>query len=194
MRRIHMTNTVIHPHEKKAFIYWFLNQYEMKVRESNWILTYLASNNKLLRNLHFVRHAKACPRSIIISTSCSNGPAFRFHRERLITSDPEKAFHDIRLNDDEPLYVQLNFHQWKQSPQYAFVLEENPFLSDENYITEEDKQEAERVINYTLQAQKKDRLLKKIDESLDERNYEKFIRHSEELKKIEKILMNQPVS
>lgn len=189
-----MTNIVIHPHEKKAFIYWFLNQHEMKVRESNWILTYLASHNKLLRNLHFVRHAKACPRSITISTTCSNGPTFRFKRGRLITSDPEKAFHDIRLNDDEALYIQLNFHQWKQSPQYALVLEENPFLSDEDYITEEDKREAKRMMNYILQAQKKDSLLKQIDESLDERDYEKFIRLSEELKKIEKILMNQPIS
>lgn len=189
-----MTNAVIHPHEKKAFIYWFLNQYEMKARESNWILSYLASHNKLLRNLHFVRHAKACPRSIIISTKCSNGVAFRFHRNKLITSDPEKAFHDIRLNDDEALYVQLNFHQWRQNPQYALILEENPFLSDDDFITDEDKREAERLMNYTLQAQIRKSLIEQIDESLDERDYNKFIRLSDELKKTEKDLKNQPTS
>lgn len=189
-----MTNAVIHPHEKKAFIYWFLNHYELKSRESNWILTYLASHHKLLRNLHFVRHAKACPRSIIISSKCSNGVAFRFHRNKLITSDSEKAFHDIRLNDDEALYVQLNFHQWMQNPQYALVLEENPFLSDDDFITAEDKQEAERIINYTLQAQIRKNVIEQIDGALDERDYDTFIRLSEELKKIDKDQKNQPIS
>ncbi|MCM3738870.1 ReoY family proteolytic degradation factor [Oceanobacillus luteolus] len=189
-----MRTPIIQPHEKKAFIYWFLNQYELKSRESNWILTYLASNHKVLRNVHFVRNAKFCPRSIVISSTCSDGVAFRFYRNQLVTSEPEKAFHDIRLNAEEPLYIELNFYRWKQSPQFALILEENPFLTNDDYITNEDKVEADRIINYTLQYRKKELLIKAIDQALDERDPEKFHKLSKELQQVEASLLNQPTS
>lgn len=188
-----MTTSNVHPHEKKTFIYWFLNQYQMKMRESNWILTYLASNNKLLRNVHFVRHAKVCPRSIVISSGCSENTAFLFYRKELVTTDPEKAFHDIRLNEDEPLYIELNFFNWKQSPQYALILEENPFLSDDECLTSEDREEADQIINYSLQNRKRELLIQQIDLALDEKDEEKFLELSQKLKEVERFLSTQPI-
>lgn len=185
--------TPIHSHEKKAFIFWFLNQHQMKLRESNWILTYLANHNKLLRNVHFVRNAKFCPRGIIISSKDSDDVPFRFYRNQLVTTDAEKAFHDIRLNQFEPLYIELNFYQWNQSPQYAAVLEENPFLSDDYFITNEDREETEHITNYMLQLYRKDELVIAIDQTLDDRNQEKFIELSEELQRLNEHLNNQPI-
>ena len=46
-----------------------------------------------------------------------------------MTTDAEKSFHDIRLNRDEDIYIQLNFHESSSTlPQYVAVLEENPFM------------------------------------------------------------------
>lgn len=188
-----MKNTPIRSDEKKSFIFWFLNQYETKLRESNWILTYLANHNKLLRNVHFVRNARFCPRSIIISSNCVDGPAFRFYRNQLVTTDAEKAFHDIRLNPLEPLFVELDFQNWKQSPQYAAVLEENPFLDDDFYITNKDRENTKEILNYTLQLQKREKLVKAIDQALDERNQAEFLSLTQELHELDAQLHNQPI-
>lgn len=185
--------TPIHSHEKKAFIFWFLNQHQMKLRESNWILTYLANHNKLLRNVHFVRDAKYCPRSIIISSKDYDDTPFRFYRNEVVTTDAEKAFHDIRLNQFEPLYIELNFFNWNQSPQFAAVLEENPFLSDDYYLTSEDREDAENITSYMLQLYRKEELVKAIDQALDDRNQGKFILLSDELQSLKEHLNNQPI-
>lgn len=186
-------NTSLKAHEKKAFIFWFLNQYDMKLRESNWIMTFLANNNHALENIHFVRNAADTPRSIVISSKCSDQPAFRFYKEKLMTTDAEKAFHDIRLNPFEPLYIELHFHQSNQSSQYAFVLEENPYLPDDFYITAEDRKQTENIIDYSLQMHKKELLLKEIDQALDAKNKEKFINLTKELHEINATLFNQPI-
>ena len=189
-----MTAPIIQPHQKKAFIYWFLDRYQLKTIESHWILTYLASQQKLLRNVHFVRNAKVCPRSIIISTNCSEGAAFSFYRGHIVTSDPEKAFHDIRLNSEEPLFIELRFQQWEKCPQYASILEENPFISDEDEITPEDKKSVAQLLKKSLSSYKRDLLLEKIDQALDERNEVEFYKLTKQLKEIENSLTNQPIS
>ena len=45
-----------------------------------------------------------------------------------MTTDAEKSFHDIRLNRDEDIYIQLNFKSSFQNANYVAVLEENPYL------------------------------------------------------------------
>jgi len=185
--------TPVYTHEKKAFIFWFLNQYEMKLRESSWILTYLANHHKVLRHVHFVRDAKFCQRSFIISAKHTDQIAFKFYRNQLMTTNAEKAFHDIRLNPFEELYIELHFNDANQSPQYASVLEENPFLTDDFYLTEEDKAETENILQYSLQLKKREYLLKEIDQALDQKNEKKFNDLTIELYKIERRLNNQPI-
>src|SRR5699024_1865608 len=96
-----------------------------------------------------------------------------------------KSFHDIRLNQHEPLYLQLNFNKSYQSPYYVTVLEENPFLPDEYFITDKDKKQANRLLKKTLFENKKKVLLKGIDDALDERDYDTFQRLTSDLKKLE---------
>src|SRR5690625_4148960 len=171
--------------DKKSFIKWFLNHYQLKKRESVWILNYLVNNQEILVNVHFVREAKFCPRGIIMTSHCSTETPFRFYKNQLVTTDAEKSFHDIRLNQHEPLYLQLNFHKSYQSPYYVAVLEENPFLTDEYFITKKDKKQAKHLLNKTLFENKKKALLQGIDEALDKRDNEKFQRLTSDLKKLE---------
>lgn len=185
--------TPVYTHEKKAFIFWFLNQHEMKRRESSWILTYLANHQKVLKHVHFVRDAAYCPRSIVISAKDTEQMAFKFYRNQLMTTNAEKAFHDIRLNPFEELFIELHFHDANQSPQYVSVLEENPFLTDDFYITEEDKVASQAFLDYTLQLQKRDYILKEIDQALDLKNEQKFNELAEKLYQIERRLNNQPI-
>ncbi|MFD2045857.1 ReoY family proteolytic degradation factor [Ornithinibacillus salinisoli] len=178
--------------DKKSFIQWFLNNYQLKKRESVWILNYLINHHEVLTNVHFVRDAKFCPRSIIISTHCSKDVPFRFYKDHLVTTDPEKSFHDIRLNQDETLYVQLNFRNANQNTTYAAVLEDNPFVPDEYFITRKDKDLAKQIMDHSIQSFRRKHLIKKIDQALDKKCEDEFHRLVEELKKFDKDHMNQP--
>lgn len=121
-------NTPVSVNEKKDFVKWFLNNYQLKQRECVWILNYLMSHDQLMHKVHFVEHAKYCPRGLVMSANCVKDTPFHFFKQNVMTTDAEKSFHDIRLNRDEDIYIQLNFKSSFQNANYVVVLEENPYL------------------------------------------------------------------
>lgn len=170
--------------EKKDFIRWFLNHYQLKRRECVWILNYLMSHDQLMEKVHFVEQAQYCPRGIIMSAHCVDEVPFRFYKENVMTTDAEKSFHDIRLNRDEDIYIQLNFHASYKAPQFAAVLEENPFMPKNLQISDKEKQLAEKFLISSIEKFQKDKLLKQIDEALDRKDEEAFIQLTRKLKEL----------
>lgn len=177
--------TPISAQDKKSFIQWFLNHYQLKKRESVWILNYLVNHNELLENVHFVRDAKFCPRGIIMTSHCSNEAPFRFYKKQLVTTDAEKSFHDIRLNQHEPLFLQLNFNKSYQNPTYVAVLENNPYTPEDYSVTKDDKDLAAHLLNKMLYDYKKNLLVQEINRSLDEKDQKRFMRFTNQLHKLE---------
>ncbi|MDL4840811.1 ReoY family proteolytic degradation factor [Aquibacillus rhizosphaerae] len=172
--------------DKKEFIRWFLSNYQLKKRESVWILNYLINHDSLLKKVHFVREARYCPRGIVISTHCSKDVPFRFYKNHIVTTDAEKSFHDIRLNRNEPIYIQLSFRNSIQCATYVAVLEDNPFLPEDFFITNKEKEIAKDVLEISLFDYQKDRLQSKIDVALDNRDKVAFKKYSEQLTNLEK--------
>jgi uncharacterized protein YpiB (UPF0302 family) len=172
--------------EKKDFIRWFLNHYQLKRRECVWILNYLMSHDQLMEKVHFVEQAQFCPRGLVMSTHCVDEVPFRFYKENVMTTDAEKSFHDIRLNRDEEIYIQLNFHASNKAPQYAAVLEENPYMPKKLQITEKDRLIAERFLMESIQRFQEEKLLQQIDQALDEQNEEAFHQLTAQLKRMKK--------
>lgn len=166
--------TPVSVNEKKDFIRWFLNHYQLKRRECVWILNYLMSHDQLMEKVHFVEQAQYCPRGLIMSTHCVDEVPFRFYKENIMTTDAEKSFHDIRLNREEEIYIQLNFHASNKAHQYAAVMEENPYMPTSLNISEKDKLIAERFLNDSIQRFQREKLLKLIDEALDIQDKEAF--------------------
>ncbi|AVQ99225.1 ReoY family proteolytic degradation factor [Oceanobacillus sp. M65] len=186
--------TPISIQDKKGFLQWFLNHYQLKKRESVWILNYLVNHDEILANVHFVREAKFCPRGIIMTSHCSEETPFRFYKNQLVTTDAEKSFHDIRLNHNEPLYLQLNFKKSYQNAAYVAVLEENPYIPDEYFITEKDQQIAEDLLERSIYTFKRSYLTQEIDLALDKMDQQRFLDLSNELKKLEdSFSKNQPL-
>ena len=167
--------------EKKEFIRWFLNHYQLKRRECVWILNYLMSHDQLMRNVHFVEGAKYCPKGMVMSTHCVEDVPFRFYKSNIMTTDAEKSFHDIRLNKDEDIYIQLNFKTAYSSYQYAAVLEENPFLPKNLPGNEQDQHIAETILNFSLSKFEEERLTQLIDEAIDNRDIDLFNQLSSQL-------------
>lgn len=162
-----MVATPVSVDEKKEFIRWFLNHYQLKRRECVWILNYLMSHDQLMQKVHFVESTQHCPRGLIMSTHCVNEIPFRFYKSNVMTTDAEKSFHDIRLNREEEIYIQLNFKSAYSSYQYVAVLEENPYLPKSTVVNEQDQQLVEMFLEESIVAFQRNSLLEKIDEALD---------------------------
>jgi uncharacterized protein YpiB (UPF0302 family) len=103
-----------------------------------------------------------------------------------MTTDAEKSFHDIRLNRNEPVYIQLNFKNSHQSASYAAVLEENPFMPQDYFITEKDQELAELVLQTSISNYQTQKLRRKIDRALDSGDRETFERLSEQLNELKR--------
>ncbi|WP_017755568.1 ReoY family proteolytic degradation factor [Calidifontibacillus oryziterrae] len=176
--------TPVSVNEKKEFVRWFLNHYQLKRRECVWILNYLMSHDQLLENVHFVEQAEYCPRGIIMSTHCVDDVPFRFYKENVMTTDAEKSFHDIRLNRDQDIYIQLNFRSAFSCAQYVAVLEENHFIPKHLQFNEQDQQLAQRFLEETIISFQKEKLQTEIDKAIDMQDIEEFMRLSEQLNQL----------
>lgn len=165
--------------EKKQFVRWFLQHYELKKRESIWLLNYIADDERLMKNVHFIRHAQYCPKAMIMSTLCTKDVPFQYFKKHVMTVDPEKAFHDIRLCREEELFIQLNFKDQHIRPEHGAVLEENPYY--ERRIREKYADAAESILAGALSDFERQRLLHRVDMALDAGDKEKFYELTEKL-------------
>lgn len=170
--------------EKKDFLKWFLNHYQLKKRECVWLLNYLISDETLMSNVHFVENAEYCPKAIIMSTTCTDGVPFRFYKQNILTTDAEKSFHDIRLNHDEPIYIELHFKNNYSTPEYAIVQEENPFIPDNLIPDKKYGLWAELILDRSLIDFKRKKLMEQIDQALDQQDLVTFKRLTNELKEL----------
>lgn len=160
--------------EKKDFLKSFLQQYELKRRECAWLLNYLMSDDHLMERVHFVEKAAHTPKALIISTKGVDSIPFSFHKQKHITTDAEKAFHDIRLNQTEDIYIELHFTGAKQYPPYLTVLEDNPYVPENLELAVAFQHEAEKLLDVSIRTFKRDRLLKAIDLALDQGDKTQF--------------------
>lgn len=172
--------------DKKEFVRWFLNKYELKRRECVWILNYMLSHEEILQYVHFVEEAHYCPRAMVISVTESPSIPFRFYKGNVMTSDAEKSFHDMRMNQTDELYVQLNFPQYPPSAKYLAILENNPFYPYAHEVGEKEKQLAEEIVQKSVEVFQVEHLLREIDASLDAQDEARFFELSSLLNKMKK--------
>lgn len=162
--------------DKKEFLKYFIKRYKLKRRECVWILNYLTSHEHLLESVHFTDEAHYCPKAMVMSTTSSESIPFRFYKGNLMSADADKAFNDLRLYDDEKVYIQLNFPNSEASPEYASVREENPFLPSYLQVNEKDKELANQMVNYLTDKMIENAFQKRVDEALDSGDKEMFMK------------------
>ena len=171
--------------EKKSFITWFLQNHQLKRRESLWILNYLLNHELLLKNIHFVENIEITNRGMGLAAVESPSEPFVYYKDGKKFDDPEQAFHDLRLNWKEEFYIELYFHDSYLSLSAFGVLEENPFESENKPFDPE----LERLVTDSLDKlawqERKRHLMKLIDAALVDKDEEKFKKYTEELKTLD---------
>ena len=176
---------------KKNFIGWFLDRYQLKRRESMWILNYLLNHDIVLNKVHFVEAVDKTPRGMMMSATEMNSEAFLFYKNGTVFSDPEQAFHEVRLNWQEEMYIELVFlNPWK-SAEYLTVLEDNPYYKWNETISMQLVEEVELALETFSLTERKQNTLHQIDLSLEKEDRERFIQLSKQLKEIEEDLKNE---
>lgn len=170
--------------EKKDFLKWFLKNHRFHKRECVWLLNYFISDDLVMENLHFVEQAEFCPKAIILSTVCSNKVPFRFLKENIVTSDIEKSFHDIRLNPEEKIYVQLNFKHSHKNAQYGLITEDNPFLPESLQPNKQFAIWTDFVVDEAIINFKRKQLNKEINRALDNNDKKTFLKLTKQLQNL----------
>lgn len=175
-----MSNRVKLEH-KKAFIKWFTETQQMRRRESLWILNYLMNHDIVLNKTHFVEYAHTTPRAIKIAAAHTQGRSFLFYKDGIEFEDPEKAFHEIRMNWHEPLYLEVDFKDKHLSPSFVKVLEDNPYAPWNDRVPADLIMMAEDALDEFQLTVRKEEIKDLIDQALVEDDKSTFYSLSQEL-------------
>ena len=179
-------NTSITNEKKKDFLKWFTKNHTLNRRESLWILDYLYNHDIMLEKTHFIESADQSPRGIYMSAKDNHHPTFRFYKNGHTFKDAMQAFHEIRLNWSSQLYLEIDFENAWQTPEYLAVLEDNPYARWNDNIPKELMEQMDEALTYETLLFARHELLDKIDESLIEGQKESFTDLTKILKEIER--------
>lgn len=171
--------------KKKDFLKWFTKNHKLTTRESLWILDFLHGHNRMLEKTHFVENVDQTPRGIYMSAAGIDQGHFRFYKNGHLYEDPIKAFHEVRLNWSSALYIEVDFEDAWQSPEYLAILEDNPYALWNDQVPEELIEEMDLALTYTSLEIGRESILDEIDVHLKSGDKESFERLTRNLEVIE---------
>lgn len=170
--------------EKKNFLTWMVNHVSFSRREVFWILNYLANHEAILSNVHFVEGANQVNRGLQISDLSFDGEPMKLFLEGKEFTDTDQIFHEIRLNWKRPLYVECLFENAWQTREYLMILEDNPFASWDDSISEEDAELIEHYFKEKEQEARLKMLYAQIDQALEKKDKDAFLALSDEVNRL----------
>lgn len=170
--------------EKKYFLKWFTRNFDLKRRESLWILDYLYDHDIMLEKTHFVEEVEETNRGLYMTVEGNQKPSFRFYKNGHTFKDAMQAFHEIRLNWSSHLYIEIDFEDAWQYSEYLTVLEDNPNARWNDTIPEELMDAVDEALEYQALSYAREQLLEKIDQALFEGREEQFSELTADLKDI----------
>ncbi|MGX7172816.1 YpiB family protein [Enterococcus ratti] len=170
--------------EKKIFLNWMVNHVSFSRREVFWILNYLANHEAILNNVHFIEGVSQAKRGLRLSDLSFKEEPIKLFLEGKEFTDTDQIFHEIRLNWKRPLYVECFFENAWQTKEYLMVLEENPFVSWNDSVSEEDIEKVERYFKEKEQEARLKMLYTQIDQALEENDKDAFLQLSDEVNQL----------
>lgn len=152
----------------------------LQSNEATWLLTYLCSDDEILKRIHFVEEANLSLRTLIISTTCVKMKPFVFYNRKKILYNVEESFMEIYENLDDDIYIVLYFKDRQTSPEYASIIERcsKPKISNSISI------QAEMVIDQAMIRYKLFELYNRIDEAIDKHDKDTFYLLTQELQSL----------
>lgn len=169
-------NVPISIEKKRAFLNWFMHHHKVKAHDMDWFLKDLFEDEQALSHLHFVDDITDCPKGIIITSHLNDQITFRFFKGSVQTEDVYTAYHEMNLYQNEPIFIQMTFPFCSHNKFYQDVIE------DDTQTQREIKTTTEELLNKMLQQGRDTFLKKEINLALENRDYDKFMYYSSQLK------------
>lgn len=169
--------------DKRAFVTWLIETITLKEKEAYWILNYLLNHDAILNRVHIVEKADKTPRGLIVSDNSETEEGLVLYKENHPFGDAQQIFHDIRMKYKEPLFLEVRFSGRDFNQQYQSVLEENPFLSAFDTISDEMFERVLRDFEEKQYQEKLNCILDKLNHAVDSGNEEEFVYWSIEYQK-----------
>ncbi|WP_196220123.1 YpiB family protein [Terrilactibacillus tamarindi] len=169
--------------KKRKFLKWLIERRQLRSRETVWLLNYVMDEDDLLKIFRFVDNAQGLSRSIILSEKWTSSYPFEYIKHQVRTTDPERAFHDIRLNQEEPIYIQVNLSSHQPTDEFLAVMEESP--NADVYIHHRYGHCVEQILSkaeVSFQKRKLDAEINKALDQFDKGKFEELSRALTELK------------
>ncbi|MBE3556996.1 MAG: YpiB family protein [Firmicutes bacterium] len=164
---------------KKRFIKWFMEHFELQNAQAAWLLSYISSQDRLIRKTHFVDETVSDGITLIISAAGTRTPAFQYSREEHVTTDVRKALYDLYHHPDEPIYLVLHFAGKEASPHYNAVVEGTSALTQSGADGPIQQLAVDLLMEFVEQRSHRQMLLDAIDRSLEAGDRETFLQLSE---------------
>lgn len=173
---------------KREFIRWFLSNYQLKKNEGTWLFNYFLSDDRLLEKVHFTDDLYNREKTMIISTVCSRATPFLFQKKSKLNYDVEIAFHDIRENPHEDIYINLFFKDRMNCPKFLFVLESRKKMELKQRFSQDHVASliAEIVVDKAVRRHRLKELVEEINLSLDNNDRELFMKLTEERNQLQR--------
>ncbi len=169
---------------KRNFIHWFLNHFEMKDPMVKWLLESISSHENLLANVHFTEHLQTDKKAILISTKCVQMAPFKFYHMHRISTDVEKAFLQIHQHPEQELYITLYFRNRLHTQEYKMVLENPEVPLKQTARSYLESLQIDFFIDDLLKKHQMRKLYEQINNALDSRNQNLFMKLTHEYMKL----------
>lgn len=175
--------------QKKFFLKWSMHHFLFPQREVYWILNYLINHPLILRESHFVEQVEQTPRGLKIDVDGGqpSEPILQLYLNGHQFTSTDQIFHEIRLNQKKPLYIEFAFHQSWQTPEYLGVLEDNPYCRWNDQVSDETYQQVDDYLDHLRKEHRLDELHQEIDMALEQKDWGKLSFLAEELKEYQMV-------
>ncbi|GAA3024412.1 YpiB family protein [Tetragenococcus solitarius] len=170
--------------DKKRFLNWLVSHEVFAKREISWILNYLANHEIILKHVHFVEKARRTPRGITICTQQFYGEPLALFIEGKVFNDSDQVFHEIRLNWQEPLYLEIKFNQAWDNELYLGVLEDNPYYRWNDTMDAKTQARVKHYLKKEATQAEIAELYQEIDQALENNDQTTFMKLSEKVNQL----------
>ncbi|MGX5634685.1 YpiB family protein [Bacillus thuringiensis] len=133
--------------KKLEFIEWVVENLDRKIRRGFASLVTF-SDERFINRIHFVENASKYPYGIEVTAACAGGKASAFYTPHGVFNSLTAPYEHFVENED-PIYIQINFREKYENVQYLDVLEDDE-CSLQTYLDGEDHDEIENLLTKQL--------------------------------------------
>ncbi len=166
-------------YQKKRYIRWFLDTYELKNPRTAKILNFIANNDELLQKIYFVEDVRRLPNALIISSTDASTVSFLCRIDDCYYEDIDEVIQILNTEPPEELFIRLSFNREFLCFICETVLDFKPDVGNKIFYHQVVRSLEDEMNGKIIKKQeRKADLMSQIDNALENGDKEKFMKLS----------------